>query len=43
MTRVPIQTAPAFSAGTPAKVFDTRYYTSGLGRTYDVSRMASGS
>ena len=36
MTRVPVQMAPTFSAGTPAKVFDTRYFT-GLGRSYDVS------
>lgn len=37
MTRVPIQTAPAFSAGNPTKVFDTRYVTGGTGRPYDVS------
>ncbi len=37
MTRVAIQTAPAFSAGTPTKVFDTPYYTRATGRTYDVS------
>lgn len=37
MTRVPIQTTPTFSAGTPLKLFDTRYFNSGLGRTYDVS------
>jgi len=37
MTRVPIQTAPTFSAGTPTKVFDTRYFNGGPGRSYDVS------
>ena len=37
MTRVPIQTAPTFSAGTPTTLFDTRYYTVPLGRSYDVS------
>ena len=39
MMSVPIQTAaPAFSFGTPTKVFDTRrYFTSGNGRPYDVS------
>jgi len=37
MTRVPIQTGPAFTAGTPTKVFDTRYYTAASGRTYDIS------
>jgi len=37
MTRVAVQTAPTFSAGTPAKVFDTRYYNGGSGRAYDVS------
>ena len=37
MTRVLIQTAPTFSAGTPTKVFDTRYVTGGSGRAYDVS------
>jgi serine/threonine-protein kinase len=37
MTRVPIQTAPTFSAGTPTKLFDTRYYAGDTGRTYDVS------
>lgn len=37
MTRVPIQTAPTFSAGTPTKLFDTRYFSGGSGRSYDVS------
>ena len=37
MTRVPIQTAPTFSAGTPTTLFDTRYVTRGTGRAYDVS------
>ena len=37
MTRVPIQTAPTFSAGTPTKMFDTRYFNGGSGRSYDVS------
>ena len=37
MTRVPIQTAPTFSAGTPTTLFDTRYYTGPSGRPYDVS------
>jgi serine/threonine-protein kinase len=37
MTSVPIQTAPTFSAGTPTKVFEGRYYYGAAGRTYDVS------
>ena len=37
MIRVPIQTAPTFHAGTPTKMFDTRYVTGGNGRAYDVS------
>jgi serine/threonine-protein kinase len=37
MTRVPIDTGPTFSAGTPMRLFDTRYYTGDTGRTYDVS------
>ena len=37
MTRVPIDTGPTFSAGTPTRLFDTRYYTGDTGRTYDVS------
>jgi len=37
MTRVPIHTAPTFSAGIPTKVFDTRYFNGGNGRSYDVS------
>jgi tRNA A-37 threonylcarbamoyl transferase component Bud32 len=35
---VSIQTAPAFSAGNPTKVFEGRYFTGIAGRTYDVSR-----
>ena len=37
MTRVPIQTAPTVSVGTPTTLFDTRYFTGGSGRSYDVS------
>jgi serine/threonine-protein kinase len=37
LTRVPIQTAPTFSAGTPTRLFDTRYYASEAGHPYDVS------
>jgi serine/threonine-protein kinase len=37
MTRVPIQTAPTFSAGTPTTLFATRYNSAAAGRTYDVS------
>ena len=37
MTRVAVQTAPTFSAGTPARLFDTRYVTAQNGRSYDVS------
>jgi len=37
MTRVPIQTTPTFSAGTPTKLFDTRYFSAAVGRSYDVS------
>ena len=37
LTRVAVQTAPTFSAGTPARLFDTRYFTGGSGRSYDVS------
>jgi serine/threonine-protein kinase len=37
MTRVPIQTAPTFSAGTPTTLFATRYFTGVASRTYDVS------
>ena len=37
MMRVPVQMAPTFSAGTPAKLFDTRYVTGQTGRSYDVS------
>jgi serine/threonine-protein kinase len=35
---VPVHSTPAFSAGTPTKLFDTRYYATGNARTYDVSR-----
>ena len=35
---VPIHSTPAFSAGNPTKLFDTRYYAAGNARTYDVSR-----
>jgi serine/threonine-protein kinase len=38
MMAVPIQGTPAFSAGNPTKLFDTRYYAAGNARTYDVSR-----
>jgi hypothetical protein len=37
MIRVPIQTAPTFSAGTPTKLFDTRYHAGAGGRPYDIS------
>ena len=37
LTRVAVQTAPTFSAGTPARLFDTRYVTAQNGRPYDVS------
>jgi len=37
MTRVPIQTAPTFSAGTPTTLFDARYFSGGPARSYDVS------
>ena len=37
LTRVAVQTAPTFSAGIPTKVFDTRYFNGGPGRSYDVS------
>ena len=43
MTRVPIQTAPTFSAGTPTKLFDTRYSRRRAGRPTTSPRMASGS
>lgn len=38
MTVVPIQTTQNFSAGNPTKLFQTRYFTSNISRTYDVSR-----
>jgi hypothetical protein len=38
MMSVPIQSIPTFSPGTPTKAFDARYFTSGTGRPYDVSR-----
>jgi hypothetical protein len=34
---VPVQTTPSFSAGNPARLFENRYLTPNLGRTYDVS------
>jgi hypothetical protein len=37
MMAVPVQTAPAFSGGNPARVFETRYLVPNNGRTYDVS------
>ena len=39
MTRVPVQTAPTFSAGTATTLFKTRYVVPGVvvGRGYDVS------
>ena len=39
MTRVPVQTAPTFSAGTATTLFKTRYVVpnSVIARTYDVS------
>jgi Tol biopolymer transport system component len=37
MMRVPIQTAPTFSAGNPTKVFETRYFNAPGGRSYDAS------
>jgi serine/threonine-protein kinase len=36
MTVVPVQTAPAFSAGNPTKLFDTSYTTAVQARSYDV-------
>ena len=38
MMAVPVHSTPAFSAGTPTKLFDTRYFAAGNARTYDVSR-----
>jgi serine/threonine-protein kinase len=35
---VPVQTTPTFSAATPVKVFDAKFYNGGPGRTFDVSR-----
>ena len=37
LNRVPIRTAPTFSAGTPTRLFDTRYYAGEAGHPYDVS------
>ncbi len=34
---VPVQSSPTFSAGNPAKLFDTPYLTPNNGVTYDVS------
>ena len=38
MMAVPIETAPAFSAGTPTKLFDGPWYVVSTTRPYDVSR-----
>ena len=35
---VPVHSTPAFSAGTPTKLFDMPYFAAGNGRAYDVSR-----
>jgi len=35
---VPVRTTPAFSAGTPVKVVDAKFYSGGPVRTFDVSR-----
>ena len=44
MTRVPVQTAPVFSAGTATTLFKTRYAVPGVAaRTYASPPMASGS
>ena len=37
VTSVPVQTAPNFTAGTPAKLFDGPYFTAFANRTYDVT------
>ena len=37
MMAVPVQTSPTFSAGNPAKLFETRYLVPNNARTYDVS------
>ncbi len=37
LTTVPIQTKPAFKAGTPTRLLETRYFSAGQGRSYDVS------
>ena len=37
MMAVPVQTSPAFSAGNPVRVFETRYLVPNNGRTYDVA------
>src|SRR5262249_29049607 len=34
---VPVRATPTFSAGSPARVFDGRYFSNIAGRTYDVS------
>jgi hypothetical protein len=34
---VPIQTKPAFKAGTPTRLLERRYFSAGQGRSYDVS------
>ena len=35
---VPVQTGSTFSAGTPAKVLDAKYFNGGIARNYDVAR-----
>ena len=37
LTTVPFQTKPAFTAGTSTRLFETRYFSAGQGRSYDVS------
>jgi serine/threonine-protein kinase len=37
LTTVPIQTKPAFKAGTPTRLLERRYFSAGQGRSYDVS------
>ena len=37
LTTVPIQTKPAFKAGTPTRLLERRYLSAGQGRSYDVS------
>jgi hypothetical protein len=37
LTTVPIQTKPAFKAGTPTRLLERRYFSASQGRSYDVS------